>query len=232
MLRVMTASITAAAGHRTSVGKKVAVATTGIIGVGFVFAHMVGNLKVFLGPHAINTYGEGLRTMGEPYFPRSFVLWCLRLVLIAAVVIHVVLTVQLARQSRRARPVRYEYTKAVRKSPAARTMRWGALAIFLFIIFHLADLTWGTANPGFVRGDVYRNLVATFDRPWVTAIYLLAMFALGMHLYHGTWSVTQTLGINQARWDKAIRRGATALAVVIAGGFALVPLGVVFKVVS
>jgi len=228
----MTASITAAAGRRTSVGKKVAVATTGIIGVGYVFAHMVGNLKVFLGPHAINTYGEGLRTMGEPYFPRTFVLWCLRLVLIAAVIIHITLTVQLAMQSRRARPVRYEYTKAVRKNPAARTMRWGALAIFLFILFHLADLTWGTFNPGFVRGDVYRNVVATFQRPAIVVVYLAAVFALGMHLYHGAWSVTQTLGVNQERWDRAIRRGATALAVVIAGGFALVPLGVAFGIVS
>lgn len=228
----MTASITAAAGGRTSVGKKVAVATTGLIGVGYVFAHMIGNLKVFLGPHAINAYGEGLRNMGEPYFPRSFVLWCARLVLIAAVIIHITLTVQLALQSRRARPIRYQNTKAVKPSRAARTMRWGALFIFLFIIFHLADLTWGTANPGFVRGDVYRNVVATFDRPWVVVIYLAAVFALGMHLYHGTWSVTQTLGINQTRWDKTIRRGATALAVIIAGGFSLVPLGVLFNIVK
>jgi succinate dehydrogenase / fumarate reductase cytochrome b subunit len=153
-------------------------------------------------------------------------------VLIVAVVTHITLTIQLAMQSRRARPVRYEYTKAVRKTPAARTMRWGGLFILLFIIFHLADLTWGAANPGFVRGDVYRNVVATFNRPAVTAVYLVAMFSLGMHLYHGTWSVTQTLGINQTRWDKTIRRGATALAVVIAGGFALVPLGVIFNVVS
>jgi succinate dehydrogenase / fumarate reductase cytochrome b subunit len=229
---LMTASITAAAGGRTSVGKKVAVASTGIIGVGYVIAHMVGNLTVFLGPHAINTYGEGLRNLGEPYFPRSFVLWVLRLILIAAVVIHITLTVQLAMQSRRARPVRYQNTKAVRPSRAARTMRWGAVAILLFIIFHLADLTWGTVNPGFVRGDVYRNVVATFNRPAVVVVYLAAMVALGMHLYHGTWSVTQTLGINQTRWDKTIRRGATALAVVIAGGFSLVPLGVVFNIVK
>jgi succinate dehydrogenase / fumarate reductase cytochrome b subunit len=228
----MTASITAAAGGRTSVGKKVAVATTGLIGVGFVFAHMIGNLKVFLGPHAINTYGEGLRDMGEPYFPRSFILWTGRLVLIAAVVTHIVLTAQLAMQSRRARPVRYEYTKAVRKNPAARTMRWGAVFILLFIVFHLADLTWGTVNPGYVRGDVYRNIVATFNRPAIVVVYLAAMFSLGMHLYHGTWSVTQTLGLNQTRWDRPIRRGATALAVIIAGGFSLVPLGVLVGIVK
>jgi succinate dehydrogenase / fumarate reductase cytochrome b subunit len=193
---------------------------------------MVGNLKVFLGREPINRYGEFLRDMGEPIFPRSFLLWTLRLVLIASVAIHIILTVQLARQSRAARPVRYQYTKAVRKTPAARTMRWGGLAILLFIVFHLADFTWGTLNPGFERGNVYRNLVAGFDRPGIVIIYLAAMFALAMHLYHGTWSVTQTLGLNQERWDRTIRRGATALAVVIAGGYSIVPLAVVFGLVK
>jgi succinate dehydrogenase / fumarate reductase cytochrome b subunit len=227
----MTASITAAAGGRTSVGKKVAVASTGIIGVGFVFAHMVGNLKVFLGRDQINEYGEFLRDMGHPIFPRSFVLWALRLVLIAAVTIHIALTYQLAQQSRRARPERYEYTKAVNKNPAARTMRWGGIAILLFLVFHLADFTWG-AHPDFVRGDVYHNLVNGFERIPVTVVYLAAMFALGMHLYHGTWSVTQTLGINQARWDRTIRRVATTLALVIAVGYSIVPLAVVFGLVD
>jgi succinate dehydrogenase / fumarate reductase cytochrome b subunit len=228
----MTASITARAGGRTSVGKKVAVAVTGIIGVGFVFAHMVGNLKAFLGPEDLNHYGEFLRDMGEPIFPRSYVLWGMRIVLLLAVTIHIVLTAQLAMQSRKARPVRYEHTKAVNKNPAARTMRWGGATILIFLLFHLADFTWGAANPGFVRGDVYRNLVAGFERPAVTALYLAGMVALGMHLYHGTWSVFQTLGVNQTRWDKPIRRGATTLAVVIAGGYSLVPLAVVFGVIK
>jgi succinate dehydrogenase / fumarate reductase cytochrome b subunit len=227
----MTASITAAAGGRTSVGKKIAVASTGIIGVLFVFAHMVGNLKIFLGRGPINRYGEFLRDMGEPIFPRSFILWTLRLVLLAAVTTHIVLTYQLAMQSRRARPVRYEHANPVRKTPAARTMRWGGVAILLFIVFHLADLSWG-AHPDFVRGDVYHNAVNGFTRVPVTVVYLAAMLALAMHLYHGTWSVTQTLGINQARWDRTIRRGATALAVVIAGGYSIVPLAIVFRLVK
>lgn len=227
----MTASITAAAGGRTSVGKKVAVAATGLIGVGFVFAHMVGNLKVFLGREPINHYGEFLRDMGEPIFPRSFVLWTLRLVLISAVVIHITLTYQLMQQSRRARPIGYEYTEPVRKNPAARTMRWGGTALLLFIVFHLADFTWGV-HPDFQRGEVYHNLITGFTRVPVTVIYLAAMFALAMHLYHGTWSVTQTLGVNQARWDRTIRRGATALAVVIAGGYSIVPLAVLFRLVK
>ena len=228
----MTASITAAAGGRTSVGKKVAVAVTGLIGIGFVFAHMIGNLKVFLGREAIDHYGEWLRTLGEPALPRTTVLWLLRLILIASVVIHVTLVTQLTLQSRRARPVKYAYTDNVRKAPGGRTMRWGGAFILLFLIWHLADFTWGTANPGFERGHVYRNVVAGFDREPITILYLVAMFALGMHLYHGVWSTTQTLGINQTRWDKTIRRGAIALAVIIAGGFSLVPLAVMFGVVS
>jgi succinate dehydrogenase / fumarate reductase cytochrome b subunit len=228
----VTATITAAGGGRTSVGKKVAVAATGIIGIGFVFAHMVGNLKIFLGEEAINHYGEFLRTMGEPIFPRTVLLWIMRLVLLAAVVIHVSLTYQLARQSRAARPVRYQQKiKNVQASYASRTMRWGGVAILLFVVFHLADLSWG-AHPDFVRGDVYHNAIIGFHRWWVTAVYLVAMFALGMHLYHGTWSVTQTLGINQTRWNTTIRRFATALAVVIAGGYSLVPLAIVFRVIK
>jgi len=228
----MTASITAAAGGRTSVGKKVAVAVTGLIGIGFVFAHMVGNLKVFLGREEIDHYGEWLREIGEPALPRSTVLWILRLVLVAALVIHVTLVYQLTMQSRRARPVKYQYTEPIRKTPAGRTMRWGGVTILLFLIFHLADFTWGPANPGFERGHVYRNLIASFDRIPVTIFYLLAQFALGMHLYHGVWSATQTLGLNQARWDTTIRRGAAAAAVVIAGGFSVVPLAVLFGVVD
>lgn len=228
----MTASITAAAGGRTSVGKKVAVAVTGLIGIGFVFAHMVGNLKVFLGREAIDHYGEWLRELGEPALPRSTVLWILRLVLLASLVIHVTLVYQLTVQSRRARPVKYEHSDPIRKTPAGRTMRWGGVTILLFIVWHLADFTWGAVNPGFERGHVYRNLVAGFERIPVTILYLAGMGALGMHLYHGVWSVTQTLGVNQARWDRTIRRGAAATALLIAGGYSVVPLAVLFGIVD
>ena len=228
----MTASITAAAGGRTSVGKKVAVAVTGLIGIGFVFAHMVGNLKVFLGREEIDHYGEWLRELGEPALPRSTVLWLMRLVLVAALVIHVTLVYRLTMQSRKARPVKYQQANPIRKTPAGRTMRWGGVTILLFLVFHLADFTWGNVNPGFERGHVYRNMVASFERVPVTIFYLLAMGALGMHLYHGVWSATQTLGVNQARWDKTIRAGAAGAALVIAGGFAVVPLAVLFGVVD
>ena len=216
---------------RTSIGKKHVVAASGLLGLGFVFLHMAGNLKAFLGPTQINDYAEFLRDMGEPLFPRSFLLWALRLTLIAGLVLHVLFTVQLALQSRAARPVRYVKPGNVEAGVASRTMRWGGLAIFLFLVFHLMDFTWGV-HPHYHRGDVYGNLVSGFDRPLVTIVYLLAMAALGLHIYHGTWSVTQTLGVNRARWDRTIRRFAITAAVVIAGGYSVVPLAVTFGLVS
>jgi len=215
---------------RTAIGKKYVVAASGIIGLGFVLGHMVGNLHAFQGPKQINSYGESLRTLGEPLLPRSLLLWIVRIVLIVAVTLHVVFTVQLARQSRRARPVRYSHTGIVQASYASRTMRWGGAAVFLFIVFHLMDFTWGV-HPHFVRGDVYGNLVSGFRRPVVTAVYIVAMACLSAHVYHGTWSTTQTLGLNQVRWDRAIRRVATALAVILFVGFAAVPVGVLVHLV-
>jgi len=212
------------------VGMKVLMAVTGVILFLFVVGHLLGNLKVFQGPAHFNAYAEGLRTVGEPIFGRGQLLWIVRIVLIVAVTLHVVFTVQLARQSRRARPVRYSHTGIVQASYASRTMRWGGAAVFLFIVFHLMDFTWGV-HPHFVRGDVYGNLVSGFRRPVVTAVYIVAMACLSAHVYHGTWSTTQTLGLNQVRWDRAIRRVATALAVILFVGFAAVPVGVLVHLV-
>jgi succinate dehydrogenase / fumarate reductase cytochrome b subunit len=110
-------------------------------------------------------------------------------------------------------------------------MRWGGIALFLFIVWHLMDLSWGV-HPHFVRGDVYGNLVSGFKRWWNTVIYLIALAALGMHIYHGTWSVFQTLGVNRSRWDAPIRRFAIGLALFVAIGYAAVPIGVLSGVIS
>ena len=228
---IVTAPPREAAAIRTTVGKKVLVAVSGILFIGFVFAHMIGNLKIFLGRTAINRYGEWLRDMGEPAFPRSFILWALRSVLFVGLLVHVGLTIHLARKSRAARESRYVHPGVVDANYASRTMRWGGLVIFLFLIFHLADFTWGV-HPHFIRGDVYHNTVNGFRRIWVTIIYLFAMVALGMHLYHGTWSTFQTLGVNRKRWDTGIRGLALGLAVIIPLGFAAVPLAVVFRLVK
>jgi succinate dehydrogenase / fumarate reductase cytochrome b subunit len=227
----MTTTFEAPPIYRTTIGKKVLVAVTGIIGIGFVLAHMIGNLHAFEGREQLNHYGEWLRTLAMPALPRTVGLWLLRVVLIVAVVTHVTVTAQLALRSRASRTSRYADHDAVQASYASRTMRWGGAAILLFIVWHLMDLSWGVPAH-FVRGDVYDNVVASFNNVPNTAIYLVAMLCLGMHLYHGTWSVFQTLGVNRSRWDRPIRRLATTLAVVIAGGFAIVPLAVLVGVIS
>jgi succinate dehydrogenase / fumarate reductase cytochrome b subunit len=183
---------------------------------------------VYLGATEINRYADGLRTLAEPIFPRTFVLWGIRVVLIAAFVVHITTAVILARRSRAARQTRYVHPERVQADPAASTMRWGGLAILFFLIFHLAHFTWGWVHPGytFVRGDVYDNLVNGFNVWWISAIYILAMVALALHIYHGTWSIFQTFGVNNRRWDRRIRRMAAFLAVFVFVGNVSIPVAV------
>ena len=213
---------------QTSIGKKVLMAGSGVVLIGFILAHEIGNLKVYLGAGELNRYAEGLRTLAEPIFPRTYLLWAIRLVLIAAFVIHVVTAVQLTRISRAARQHRYVHTGRVQADVAASTMRWGGLAILGFLFFHLAHFTWGWLHPGYtyVRGDVYHNLVQGFDVWWISAIYIASMIALGLHIYHGTWSVFQTFGVNNRRWDRRIRQMATAVAVFVVVGNCSIPIAV------
>lgn len=219
--------------YRSAVGKKWVMAVTGIIGMGYVFAHMVGNLHVFEGPAQINHYGEWLRELLDPPFPRTFVLWSMRVVLIVAVVLHIHAAYALTRMNRKARPVRYQSQRDyVAATFAARTMRWTGVIVVLFIAYHLADFTWGSSNPGFVRGDVYRNVVASFEQWPVAAIYIVANLALGVHLYHGAWSLFQSLGVNNPRFNPWRRAFATAFAVVVTVGFISVPIAVLVGVVE
>jgi succinate dehydrogenase / fumarate reductase cytochrome b subunit len=214
--------------YRTSIGKKLVMAGSGVVLVGFIVFHMLGNLKVFLGAGPLNRYAEGLRNLGEPILPRTYLLWIVRTVLYAAFVVHIVTAIQLARQSRAARTTRYAHPDTVQADYAAKTMRWGGLTILLFLIFHLAHFTWGWIHPGYtyVRGDVYGNLVNGFNVWWISAVYIFAMIALGLHIYHGTWSVFQTFGVNSRRWDRTIRRGATTVAAVVVIGNCSMPIAV------
>jgi succinate dehydrogenase / fumarate reductase cytochrome b subunit len=208
-------------------------AVTGVIGMGYVFAHMVGNLHVFEGPGQINEYGEWLRELLDPPFPRTFTLWMLRTVLIVAIALHLHAAYALTRMNRRARPTRYQSDRDyVAATFAARTMRWTGIIVGLFIVYHLLDLTWGAANPGFVRGDVYRNTVASFEQWPVTIAYIVANLALGLHLYHGAWSLFQSVGWNNPRFNPWRRYFATAFAVVVTAGFISVPVAVVVGIVE
>src|SRR6266850_8131619 len=206
----------------TMVGKKVAMAVTGIVLVGFVIAHMLGNLKIFLGAEAIDAYAVFLRTMGEPLFPYGLLLWIVRIVLLACVALHVTAAVQLTRMNMAARPQGYDTKRSIATTYAARTMRWSGVILALFIVYHLLHLTAGVVSfqPGeFVHLSVYHNVVAAFSVWYVALFYIVAMACLCLHLDHGIWSMFQTLGWVTLQNTKSIRTFSRLVAIVIFLGF-------------
>lgn len=209
-------------------------AASGAILIVFVLVHMYGNLKAFAGHDAFNTYAHHIRDMGEPILPHEGLLWVLRITLLLAVVVHITAAAMLWRRARSARTTQYVMKKNLASSFSSRTMRWGGLTLLLFIIWHLLEFTFPKINvDGGPTNDPYDLLVDTFDLWWMTLIYLAAMFALGMHLHHGTWSAAQTLGLtNNAKARRNAKTIGWILAVVIAGGFSLVPIGVLAGVIN
>ena len=211
---------------------KFVMAVTGAILVLYLVAHMIGNLKIFLGEESLNTYAEWLRVVGEPALPAQGLLWLVRIVLLVSVVAHIVAATILARRARAARPVKYAHRRPVSTSYASRTMRWGGVIILLFVIYHILDLTTGTVNPNGVPGEVYDNVVADFSRWYVTLAYTVAMVALGFHLRHGMWSALQTLGRSSGPYQMRYKAIALVFAVVLTAGFLAVPLAVQFGLVA
>ena len=219
--------------YESAVGKKYVMAVTGILLMAYVLLHMLGNLKVYLGPEHIDRYGAWLRTVGEPALPGTVALWAIRVVFIVALALHLQAAWSLTRIDLRARPERYRRrTDYIAANFASRTMRWTGPIVGLFIVFHLFDLSWGQANPAFVRGAVYHNVVASFSRWPVALVYIVANAALGVHLYHGAWSLFQSLGWNHPRWNIWRRWFAGAFAVVVAAGNISFPIMVLAGVVS
>ncbi len=200
---------------QTAVGKKWLMALTGVGLLGFVVAHMIGNLHVYEGPARLAEYAETLRTLGAGLFPRGVILWIMRLGLIAMFGIHIWAAVTLNQMNLKASPGSYpggrDYIAA---NFASRTMRWTGPIILLYLLFHLADLTWGWwLGDKFVHGDPYHNLDASMNRIPVLAIYIVANIALAIHIFHGAWSMFQSLGINNPKYN-SLRRG---IAVSLAG---------------
>jgi succinate dehydrogenase cytochrome b subunit len=222
--------------YRSAVGKKWVMALTGIALIGFVLAHMIGNWKIFLpdvdGIPDIDVYADALRQLLVPFLPQYIALWLLRTGLIVAFIFHIHAAYALTLMNRYARPEGYQGPRNyVAANYASRTMRWSGTIFAAFLLFHLADLTWGlapVATDTWQRGEVYANFVATFSRAPVTAFYVLAMILLGMHLYHGAWSMFQSLGINHPRFNSARRTFAIGLAVLVTVGNAIMPLAVLF----
>jgi succinate dehydrogenase / fumarate reductase, cytochrome b subunit len=188
--------------YRTAVGKKYVMAVTGIIGLGFIFGHMVGNLKLYMGSEDINHYGEFLREIAYPIVPHGGFLWLMRAGLILAVLLHIHAAWSLTRLNAKANIKYHSKRDYVAANFASRTMRWTGIIVGLYILFHLADLTWGTANPDFVRGDVYHNMVESLSRIPVAILYIVANLALGVHLWHGCWSLFQSMGWNRPRFNR------------------------------
>ncbi len=219
--------------YRSALGKKYLMAITGVIFMGYVLAHMLGNLKLYQGAEDFNLYAEFLRRLLYPILPQSGTLNVLRAILLLALVIHVVAAVQLTQMNRRARPSSYRSKRDyVAADFAARTMRWTGTIVLLFIAYHLADLTWGWVNPAPEGASVYDKVVASFSVPVVSAFYLLANLALGVHLYHGVWSLFQSMGWNNRRFNHWRRTLAIGFTVVVVGGNLSFPIAVLTGVIS
>ena len=216
----------------SSIGKKWVMAVTGLLMVAYLLAHMLGNLKIFFGPRDFDHYAAWLRTVGEPVLHGAWFLWISRAVLLVAVVLHITAAAQLSRRDVKARPVKYSHGQRAKASFATRTMRYGGTILALFIVWHILDLTAGVVNPDFHKGAVYHNVYADFQHWWVDVIYIVAMVMLGLHINHGFWSATQTLGLNSPTRDRAIKTVGSTLAVLISVGFIMVPIGVMTGIVK
>jgi succinate dehydrogenase / fumarate reductase cytochrome b subunit len=212
--------------YRSAVGKKWVMAVTGLILIGYLLAHMVGNLKMYLSPEAINAYGESLRDLGGHLVPRTHLLWIMRIGLAAATYFHLHSAATLTLLNRRSRPDKYDERHYAAANYASRTMIWGGVIIAAFVVFHLADLTWGWGGAEFVRGMPYQNMVASFSRLPVALFYIIANLLLGVHLYHGAWSLFQSIGINNPRFNEWRRWFAYGISAVIVIGNISFPIAV------
>jgi succinate dehydrogenase / fumarate reductase cytochrome b subunit len=209
---------------RSSIGQKLVMAVTGLILLGFVLAHMAGNLQVYLGPGHLDAYGAALRRVPA-------LLWGMRATLLLAVVLHAWAAWATTRASHAARPVAYRQRKNV-AGYASHTMRWGGVTLALFVVYHLLHFTTGHAHPQFVEGAVHHNFVSGFRNPYVSGVYVLAMVALGLHLWHGAWSMLQTLGLSHPRYDALRRTFASVFTAVVVLGNLSFPLAVLAGVVT
>lgn len=204
---------------RSTIGKKVVMAVTGLMLVAFVIGHVAANLLVFQGPQAIDGYAVSLRELGP-------LLWVARIGLLIAALLHIVAAVQLSRLRRIARPVSYEKLEPQVSTLASRTIRIGGLLLAIFIVYHLLHFTSGTVHPDFRELQPYHNMVVGFQYWWVVALYIVAMAFLGLHLYHGVWSSFRTMGISRGTFHPLRRRAALVLAVAVWVGFTIIPVAI------
>ena len=203
----------------STIGLKFIMALTGIGLSVFVLAHMAANLNAFVNPQGLDEYGAALRR-----FPA--LLWGARFGLLAAVGLHIWAYLALTSKSLGARPKGYREASYREASFASRSMRWTGPLLLVFVVYHLLDLTIGTVNPSFRHGEVYHNMIASLRRAPIAVFYIVAMGALAFHLWHGIWSLFQSLGFSQSRHESIARRVATVFTIVVAAGFAAIPVAV------
>lgn len=212
-----------------SIKDKFVMALTGSFLAFYVVIHLFGNLKIFLGEGHLDTYGEWLRDVGEPLLPRTWLLWGFRIVLIVAFFGHVWAAWRVVRRGRAAAGAhtrRTHLAATAARRYAASTMWMSGAILGLFVLFHLFDLTWGPANPGFERGEVERNVVASLERWPVAALYMAATLALGVHLVHGTWSLFTSLGFHGRRVDHLRRVLAVSVPAFLVIGNLAIPIAI------
>jgi len=207
--------------YRSTIGKKAVMALTGLIFVGYVVLHMLANLLIFQGPNAIDEYAALLRKSPA-------ILWSARALLLGALLLHGHAAYALTRLARAARPRGYD--RHVREASvwSSRSLRVGGVVLLIFVVYHILHFTLGAVHPDFHHLEVRRNVITGFQAPGVVAFYLVALVALGLHLAHGGWSMLQTLGLSHPQINPLRRAAAVVLALIIAGGFATVPLAVLF----
>jgi succinate dehydrogenase / fumarate reductase cytochrome b subunit len=218
--------------YRTSVGKKFYMALSGAVLIGFLFAHMVGNLKMYMGADAFNHYAEFLREIGYPILPHMVGLWMFRLVLLACVGLHMLSAWQVYTQSKNARGGSYKKEESLSFAYASRTMRWGGVIIGAFVVYHILHFTVGSALPEFVHGEAYDNVIYGFRNPLIVAFYVVTLIMITFHVYHGLWSALQTVGANHPKYNPFRRPLALGLALLLLLGFLTVPVGVMAGVLT
>jgi len=209
----------------STVGKKIVMAVTGAIGVGYLIGHVAGNLLVFLGPAEIDTYAAFLKS-------KPSLLWTARTILLLAVILHIIAAFQLARLSQKSRPIGYKRWRAVGSDFASRTMRWTGPVVGIFIVYHLLHFTTGTVHPDFHEGRVYHNVTSGFQVWYVSAFYIVAMIALLAHLYHGAWSMFQSVGLNHPKYNRLVRAFTTIITIVVVLGFISIPVAVLLGFIA
>jgi len=212
--------------YEAPIGKKAVMAVTGVMLFGYVVAHLLGNLQIYSSdPQQINRYAAFLHNPSN-----ALALWAARAILLAAVILHIVSSVQLWNQNRQARPISYRKKADVPTSYAARTMIWSGPIVAAFVVFHILHLTVGSVLPTHEiaanQPDVRYNVITGFQNYAVSGFYIFAMILLCMHLYHGVWSMFQSMGISHPRYTPMLKRGAAAAAILIAIGNCSIPIAV------